>query len=554
MADISKIKPLGSDTTYNIKDNSAIKEIQKGSANGTIKYALRGTPSTWTSDISIVDLSSYAPKASPALTGTPTAPTADAGTNTTQIATTAFVMNAFTANDAMMFKGTLGASGDSASVTALPDIHNAGWTYRVVTAGTYAGKVCEVGDIIVCVTDGTAANNNHWSVIQNNIDGAVFKGTNAFTDAHIIVADSTAGKVKDSGKTLSTTAPSSSSADTTIPTSKAVWSAISGASGYGKTGTVTNVAASGSGGITISGSPITTSGTITIGLNLSTAINGLGEGTSPAQRNDYAVVQYAGGGTTTTTYHRRKLSNIFAALNSSDITTALGFTPYDASNPDGYTSNTGTVTKVSTGIGLTGGDVTTTGTIKAKLKSETAFTADSAAQTNTASRQYMVGVDKSGYLSVNIPWTDASVSSAANHYTPTADSSSQLSVDASSTTAATWNSTSLVTGVNIQRDAKGHVTGVTVDSIKMPANPNTNTDTLVKQTVKTDNINYKLLATTSASPSSGSAMEATYSANVYANPSTGSVSAVRHTLNVGGTDKAYMVFNSTTNAIDFVFA
>jgi hypothetical protein len=39
-----------------------------------------------------VDLSAYAPLASPALTGTPTAPTASLGTNTTQIATTAFVI------------------------------------------------------------------------------------------------------------------------------------------------------------------------------------------------------------------------------------------------------------------------------------------------------------------------------------------------------------------------------------------------------------------------------------------------------------------------------
>lgn len=38
-------------------------------------------------------LGDYAPKASPALTGTPTAPTASTGTNTTQIATTAFVQN-----------------------------------------------------------------------------------------------------------------------------------------------------------------------------------------------------------------------------------------------------------------------------------------------------------------------------------------------------------------------------------------------------------------------------------------------------------------------------
>ena len=72
--------------------------------------------------------------------------------------------------------------------------------------------------------------------------------------------------------------------------------------------------------------------------------------------------------------------------------------------------------------------------------------------------------------------TDSKVTSAANHYAPAADSSAALSANASSTTAATWNSTSLVTGVNLQRDAKGHVTGVTVNSIKMPANPNTDTN------------------------------------------------------------------------------
>lgn len=70
--------------------------------------------------------------------------------------------------------------------------------------------------------------------------------------------------------------------------------------------------------------------------------------------------------------------------------------------------------------------------------------------------------------------TDTKVTAVGNHYTPVEDSKATLSADASSTTAATWNTTSLVTGVNLQRDAKGHVTGVTVDSIKMPANPNIN--------------------------------------------------------------------------------
>ena len=34
-------------------------------------------------------------------------------------------------------------------------------------------------------------------------------------------------------------------------------------------------------------------------------------------------------------------------ITSSDVTTALGYTPYDASNPNGYTTNTGTVTSVN---------------------------------------------------------------------------------------------------------------------------------------------------------------------------------------------------------------
>ena len=40
------------------------------------------------------DRTGYAPKASPEFTGIPTAPTANSGTNSTQIATTAFVKNA----------------------------------------------------------------------------------------------------------------------------------------------------------------------------------------------------------------------------------------------------------------------------------------------------------------------------------------------------------------------------------------------------------------------------------------------------------------------------
>ena len=139
-------------------------------------------------------------------------------------------------------------------------------------------------------------------------------------------------------------------------------------------------------------------------------------------------------------------------------------------------ANTNTAHSHTAGAGLVvsgSGGISGTVNYKAALVSETA----DAAAAGTG-KLYAIKVDKNGKLAVAVPWTDTDtkVTSAANHYTPTADSSAALSANASSTTAATWNSTSLVTGVNLQRDAKGHVTGMTVNSVKMPANPNTDTN------------------------------------------------------------------------------
>ena len=164
---------------------------------------LTGTPSD-NSALNTI-LNKKAPLTSPTFDGTPKAPTAADGTNTTQIATTAFVQNAFKANDAMQFKGTIGDSG--ATVTSLPATHYQGWTYKVATAGTYAGQKCEVGDMIICITDGTSNNNAHWTIIQSNIDGAVTGPTNAI-DSHVVTFSGTSGKIiKDSGFTIEKSVP-----------------------------------------------------------------------------------------------------------------------------------------------------------------------------------------------------------------------------------------------------------------------------------------------------------------------------------------------------------
>lgn len=168
----------------------------KSSSELTVPYATKAKGDASGNDIE----DTYAPKASPTFTGTPKAPTAASGTNTTQIATTAFVIgeinSKLAASDAMQFKGTLGTGG---TITALPASHSKGDTYKVITAGTYAGVACEVGDMIICITDGTSANNAHWTVVQSNIDGAVTGPTSAVS-GNVAIFNGTTGRViKDSG-------------------------------------------------------------------------------------------------------------------------------------------------------------------------------------------------------------------------------------------------------------------------------------------------------------------------------------------------------------------
>lgn len=127
--------------------------------------------------------------------------------DTTSYATSAEVSGLLAAADAMTFKGTIGAGGtiNTTNNETLPTTHTAGDTYKVITAGTYAGQVCEVGDLIICIKDVTNASNaanSDWTVTQTNIDGAV-TGPVSSTANHIAVFNDTSGKIiKDSGITI----------------------------------------------------------------------------------------------------------------------------------------------------------------------------------------------------------------------------------------------------------------------------------------------------------------------------------------------------------------
>lgn len=141
------------------------------------------------------DLETKAPVNNPVFTGTVTLPADPSGNM--EAATKQYVdrlvsgLNDFTV-------------GVVDSSTPLPTSdYKVGQTFRVAEAGTYAGQECEVGDLIIVISDyADSQKDSDFLVVQANVDGAV-TGPDASTDANIVVFDGITGKkIKDSSVTI----------------------------------------------------------------------------------------------------------------------------------------------------------------------------------------------------------------------------------------------------------------------------------------------------------------------------------------------------------------
>jgi len=106
------------------------------------------------------DLAAKAPLASPALTGTPTAPTATALTNSTQLATTAYADSAVGVEKtrALAAEATLSPLAGSSSIT----------TVGTITSGTWNGSAVPVANGGTGATTATGALTNLGAGIPNN--------------------------------------------------------------------------------------------------------------------------------------------------------------------------------------------------------------------------------------------------------------------------------------------------------------------------------------------------------------------------------------------------
>lgn len=206
---------------------------------------------------------------SPALTGVPTAPTATTGTNTTQIATTAFVTQ-------------------TAFASTLPD--------QTGNAGRYL------------TTNGTAAS---WVVLT----GGDLSGPASSTDNNIVLFNGATGKlVKDSGVTLAAKQDALVSG-TNIRTVNGT--TLLG-SGNVSVGTVTSVGMTVPAFLSVSGTPVTGTGTLAVTLS-GTALPEANGGTG---QTSYTIgdILYASGATTLT-----KLAGV--ALGNALISGGVGAAP-----------------------------------------------------------------------------------------------------------------------------------------------------------------------------------------------------------------------------------
>jgi hypothetical protein len=142
-----------------------------------------------------------APLASPTFTGAPAAPTAAGGTNTTQIATTAFVTSAVsTAVTGLLdFKGNTDCSANPNYPAA-----SKGDAYYVSVAGKIggaSGKSVDVGDVYIASADnagGTEASvGTSWFVLEHNLT-SVLSGSTASTTEQLTGTDTSKVSTPDS--------------------------------------------------------------------------------------------------------------------------------------------------------------------------------------------------------------------------------------------------------------------------------------------------------------------------------------------------------------------
>ena len=369
---------------------------------------------------------------------------------------------------AMKFLGT--------SATAITD----GATTNPITIGTTSTTVSS-GNVVLYGSKEFVWNGSSWEELGNEgsykvVQAAVSSPTASGTTTAFIdtISQDTNGKITATKKTMATATTSaygmtklSSATNSTSTDLAATPAAVKAAYDLAASKASTDVATTSANGLMSSSDK--------------TKLNGIATG---AEINQNAFSNITIGSTTIAADAKTDTLTLVAGSNvtltpdatNDKITIAATDTTYSAASQSaaglmsaadkkkldgiatGATANTGTITGVTAGNGLTGGGTSgsvslavgagtgisvAADTVSAKLRSTTALTNDSAAATETAGRVYPVAVDKSGYLAVNVPWTDSNTDTKVTQTVRTTDGDFPLllrGTSAGTTTATTTTS------------------------------------------------------------------------------------------------------------------
>lgn len=220
--------------------------------------------------------------------------------------------------------------------------------------------------------------------------------------------------------------------------------------------------------------------------NTNAQLNTLTTGDSVPTDNDYYISQCVGGGTTTTTYHRRPVSKLYEYVK-----TKLAISNKAATLSWGN----------STIIASVGGtDITAT--LPANPNTDR--------YVNSAAFADITSTNAASPLKMTLTRAGSDTATVTANLPKVSASSSGVAPKGAAVTTQSQSTKFL------REDGTWAAPSYTV---------NTNTDILVKQTAKTDNVAYKILMGANSSPTSGTAYEAVYDANITINPSTHTITA-----------------------------
>ena len=267
-------------------------------------------------------------------------------------------------------KGTVRLYGTTAYYTDL--VSGAPSSNRTITFPNATGTVALTSDIPTTLP---ASDVSAWAKAASKPTYTASEvGALASNTTYVSTVTTTAG-------THSAITSKSGAVSFNVPTKT---SHLTNDSGYVTSSGVTSVAT----GAGLTGGTITGTGTLKANLTSDTALSNAALSVTEDANRIYPVRIDKNSKLVVVVPWTNVNSSYLTGITSSQVTTALGYTPYNSTNPNGYTSNVGTVTQVTAGTGLSigttaQGNFTTTGTIN-HTNSITAGTAGTSSATSGA--------------------------------------------------------------------------------------------------------------------------------------------------------------------------